>query len=84
MKTRTTSKPSTTKRATKSRTAVRGKYFNQLPKGTNLAIIDPALHVHFPDSESVNNALRALLSIREQIKSTSIRPSTTKRHDEAA
>ena len=38
---------------------VRGKYYNQLAEGTNLAIIDPALHEHFPDSESVNRALRA-------------------------
>ena len=47
---------------------IRGKYFNQLPKGTNLAVIDPVLHDHFPDSESVNSALRAILTIRESLQ----------------
>ena len=60
-------------------TGVRGKYFNQLAKGTNLAIIDPSLHEHFPDSESVNRALRALLTIRESLLTASPRPASTKR-----
>jgi hypothetical protein len=47
---------------------VRGKYSNLLAEGTNVAVIDPALQNHFPDSESVNRALRALLAIREQLK----------------
>jgi hypothetical protein len=64
-------KPTAPKKTSASKTAVRGKYFNQLPKGTNLAIIDPALHEHFPDSQSVNRALRALLEIREQLKAAS-------------
>jgi hypothetical protein len=62
--------------------AVRGKYSNLLEKGTNVAVIDPALHEHFPDSESVNRALRALLSIRESLKSASATP--TKRQSRAA
>jgi len=78
MKTRT-SKPAPPKSAAKSGTAVRGKYFNQLAKGTNLAVIDPALHEHFPDSESVNRALRALLTIRESLLTASPRPASTKR-----
>ena len=45
-----------------------GKYTNQLPKGTNLAIIDPELHALFPDSESVNRALRAFLEIQKQLE----------------
>jgi hypothetical protein len=57
--------------------AVRGKYSNLLEKGTNVA-----LHEHFPDSESVNRALRALLSIRESLKSASATP--TKRQSRAA
>jgi hypothetical protein len=47
---------------------VRGKYTNLLAKGTNVAIIDPTLHPHFPDSESVNRALRAFLAINEEVK----------------
>jgi hypothetical protein len=50
---------------------VRGKYSNLLAKGTNIAIIDPALHPYFPDSESVNRALRAFLSIGESLQAVS-------------
>ncbi len=46
----------------------RGKYTNLLAKGTNVAIIDPAFHSHFPDSESVNRALRAFLAIKHELK----------------
>jgi hypothetical protein len=42
---------------------VRGKYFERLQHGTNLAIIDPDLLDTFPDSESVNEALRGLKKI---------------------
>jgi len=45
---------------------VRGKYVNQLPKGTNLAIIAPDLLDAFPDSEAVNNALRTLKQIADR------------------
>ena len=48
--------------------AVRGKYSNLLAKGTNVAIIDPTLHPYFPDSESVNRALRAFLAINHEVK----------------
>jgi len=47
---------------------VRGRYFNQLPKGINLAVIDHNLHDHFPDSESMNRALRTILTIREPLQ----------------
>ncbi|HEV2577747.1 MAG TPA: hypothetical protein VGU25_11110 [Acidobacteriaceae bacterium] len=67
----------------RSKTAVRGKYFNKL-EGSNLAIIDPELHEHFPDSESVNRALRAFLGIREQMKAASPSRSGSKRQPEAA
>lgn len=36
----------------------RGKYAERYKKGTNVVIIDPDLHELFPDSESVNRALR--------------------------
>jgi hypothetical protein len=47
-------------------TAVRGKYANLLQQGTNVAILDPDIMEHFPHSESVNNALRALFARRNQ------------------
>ena len=41
---------------------VRGKYVKRYRQGTNLVLIDPDLHKIFPDSESVNRALRDYLS----------------------
>ena len=36
----------------------RGKYAKKYREGTNIVLIDPDLHELFPDSESVNMALR--------------------------
>ena len=52
-----------------STTAVRGKYFNQLQRGTNVILLDPALMPYFPDSESVNRALHAFLAIGDSVHS---------------
>jgi hypothetical protein len=40
---------------------VRGKYYKQATAGTNLVLIDPELADVFPDTESVNRALRLLV-----------------------
>ena len=40
--------------------AVRGKYYDRMQAGTNIVLIDPELLDTFPDSESVNEALRTL------------------------
>jgi len=39
---------------------VRGKYYRRATAGTNLVLIEPDLAKLFPDSESVNRALRLL------------------------
>lgn len=39
---------------------VRGKYYGRASAGTNLVLIEPDLASLFPDSESVNRALRLL------------------------
>jgi hypothetical protein len=52
--------------------SVRGKYANLLKQGTNIAILDPDIVDQFPDSESVNNALRAFLAIGKQVESAAI------------
>jgi hypothetical protein len=39
---------------------VRGKYYRQATAGTNLVLIEPGLANVFPDTESVNRALRLL------------------------
>ncbi len=62
--------------------AVRGKYSNLLAKGTNVAIIDPTLHSHFHDSDSVNRALRAFLAINQEVKQAE--PRTRRRPTSAA
>ena len=43
--------------------AVRGKYFDRMQQGTNIVLIAPDLLDTFPDSESVNEALRSLKKI---------------------
>lgn len=40
------------------KSGVRGKYASRYREGTNIAVIEPDLHKIFPDSESVNRALR--------------------------
>lgn len=39
---------------------VRGKYYRKATAGTNLVLIEPELTNVFPDTESVNRALRLL------------------------
>jgi hypothetical protein len=39
---------------------VRGKYYRKIAAGTNLVLIEPDLADLFPDSGSVNRALRLL------------------------
>jgi hypothetical protein len=41
---------------------VRGKYAKQFQAGTNLAVIEADLIKYFPDSASVNHALRAIVA----------------------
>lgn len=44
---------------------VRGKYYRQAIAGSNLIVIEPELARVFPDSESVNRALRLLVKAAE-------------------
>ena len=46
------------------RSGVRGKYTKSYREGTNIVLIDPDLHELFPDSESVNRALREYVATR--------------------
>ncbi|HEX7449520.1 MAG TPA: hypothetical protein VF306_18325 [Pirellulales bacterium] len=43
---------------------VRGKYYERYQKGTNLALLAPDVRAAFPTDESVNAALRSLMSGR--------------------
>jgi hypothetical protein len=42
---------------------VRGKYFEQYRSGTNIVVLDPDVADVFPDSASVNEALRLLIKL---------------------
>lgn len=44
---------------------VRGKYFERARTGTNLVLIEPDLANVFPDTDSVNRALRLLADTAE-------------------
>ena len=45
---------------------VRGKYAQQYAQGTNLVVIEPDLAMVFPDSKSVNAALRLLADLAKK------------------
>lgn len=45
----------------------RGKYAARSREGTNVVLLDPDLLPYFPDSKSVNDALRALVNIAKRI-----------------
>lgn len=49
------------------RSGVRGKYAKRVrEEGTNLVLIEPDLHELFPDSDSVNRALRDYVEQRKR------------------
>ena len=50
------------------RGGVRGKYARDYGRNRNLRILDPDLLAAFPDSESVNEALRTLLRVKAAIQ----------------
>ncbi len=45
---------------------VRGKYAKRYHQETNIVVIDPDLTEQFPNSESVNQALRSLVAIQRR------------------
>lgn len=44
---------------------VRGKYYEQYQKDTNIVVIDPELTDAFPNTKAVNDALREVLENRK-------------------
>jgi hypothetical protein len=55
---------------------VRGKYYREATAATNLVLIDPELANVFPDTESVNRALRLLADTAESAASNKSHRST--------
>ena len=58
---------------------VRGKYYKQATAGTNLVLLDADVARAFPDSSSVNRALRLLQEVATK-SSRSARTSARARH----
>jgi hypothetical protein len=48
--------------------AVRGKHHDSYRSGTNLVLLQPDVAKAFPDADSVNEALRALLKVAARVK----------------
>ena len=46
------------------KSGVRGKYVRRYREGTNVVVINPDMLTLFPDSETVNRALRDYVSTR--------------------
>ena len=42
---------------------IRGKYYREYTRGTNLVILRPEIAQAFPTSEAVNDALQSLLEV---------------------
>jgi hypothetical protein len=51
------------------RQGTRGKYAKEYASGTNIVVLDPDVADAFPDSESVNEALRLLIRIARESRS---------------
>ena len=47
---------------------VRGKYAKRYAEGTNIVLLDPDVAAVFPNSESVNEALRGLVQIARRCR----------------
>lgn len=45
------------------RCGVRGKYYERYQQGTNVVVLEPDIAAVFPDSASVNQALRLLIRV---------------------
>ncbi len=52
---------------------VRGKYAGRFARGSNVVVLDPDVAQVFTDSESVNQALRALAAIIQHQSEKSLR-----------
>ena len=63
---------------------VRGKYYKQATAGTNLVLIEPDLARAFPGQESVNRALRLLVSAAQAATSASATGRPRRKHPKRA
>lgn len=59
--------------------AVRGKYYERFRQGSNVVLLDPDVSAAFPNSASVNQALRALMPLGRKGRRVMRRPSSPQR-----
>ena len=59
--------------------AVRGKYYERFHQSSNLVLLDPDVSAAFPNSASVNQALRALASVARKSTRVMRRPPSPQR-----
>ena len=58
---------------------VRGKYYREYMKGTNLVLLRPEIAQAFPTSEAVNDALQGLLEVASRSANLTARSTRTRR-----
>ncbi len=51
---------------------VRGKYASKYREGTNIVMLDPELIEYFPDSASVNEALKLLAKLMKKYRNKKV------------
>ncbi len=59
--------------------AVRGRYYERFRQSSNVVLLDPDVSEAFPNSESVNQALRSLVSAARKGRRVMRRPSRSQR-----
>jgi hypothetical protein len=59
--------------------AVRGKYYERFRQGSNVVLLEPDVSAAFPNSASVNQALRTLMPVARKGGRVMRRPSSPQR-----
>jgi hypothetical protein len=58
---------------------VRGKYYREYAKGTNLVLLRPEVAQAFPTAEAVNDALQSLIDVATRSANLTSRSTRTRR-----
>jgi hypothetical protein len=62
---------------------VRGKYYREYMKGTNLVLLRPEVAQVFPTAEAVNDALQSLIEVATRSANLTTRSTRTRRKQRA-
>ena len=58
---------------------VRGKYYREYMRGTNLVLLRPEIAQAFPSSDAVNDALQGLIEVANRSANPTARSTRTRR-----